>query len=74
MRSKSHFLCATVLTSMLVCTHAHAALQQGTRDDDVLIGKDDDRVEDLEIQPDPAGANQSLDRADVLEGFSATTC
>ena len=70
MRSKSFVLCAAALGTLLVCApHARAAHLQGTLNDDVLIGPDDDRVEDPEIQPDPAAANQSLDRADTLIGL-----
>lgn len=70
MRSMSYVLGATALaTCLAVAPHARAAFQEGTKNDDVLIGKDDDRVEDLEIQPDPAAANQSLDRADTLLGL-----
>jgi hypothetical protein len=71
MRSKSFVFCAAALGTLLVCApHARAAHLQGTLTDDVLIGPDDDRVDDPEIQPNPAAANQSLDRADTLIGLN----
>lgn len=45
-----------------------AALIEGGKRSDVLIGADDDNLENLEIQPAGTAANQSLDNADVLLG------
>jgi hypothetical protein len=71
MRSMSYVFGATALTACLAfAPHARAAYQEGTFGNDVLVGKDDDKVEDLEIQPDPAVANQSLDKADTLIGLA----
>lgn len=70
MRSKFFvFGLATVATALTLHGAAFAAYQQGTQRDDVLIGKDDDAVEDVEIQPDPNVANQSLNKADTLIGL-----
>lgn len=59
---------AFALTLTLQGVDVHAAYIQGTRRSEVLIGADDDNLNNPEIQPDPAGANQSLDNADVLVG------
>ena len=47
-----------------------AAVQQGTSDHNVLIGRDDDNVTnpDIQIVPSPPGANQSLNNTDVQIG------
>jgi hypothetical protein len=47
---------------------AQAAQIVGTGRSDVLIGRDDDNLDDLEIQPEGVAANQSLDNADALLG------
>jgi Ca2+-binding RTX toxin-like protein len=49
---------------------AWAAVQQGTSDHNVLIGRDDDNVNnpDIQIIPSPPGANQSLNNTDVQIG------
>jgi hypothetical protein len=46
---------------------AHAAFVRGTSGDDVLFGLDDDTQANVQIQP-PGAVNQSLDKADVIEG------
>jgi RTX calcium-binding nonapeptide repeat (4 copies) len=54
-----------------LCLHAspiHAAQIVGTSRADVLIGTDDDNVDDDEIQPAGVVANQSLNDADALLG------
>ena len=61
---------AALAATLVLPFHADAAYQQGSLRDDVLIGKDDDNVDDLEIQPDPNVANQSLNKADTLIGLS----
>jgi hypothetical protein len=48
---------------------ARAAYQVGTTRDDVLIGADDDNVDDPEIQPEGVAANQSLNNTDVQLGL-----
>ena len=61
---------ATFLTLALVL-HApttQAAELVGSSRSDVLIGRDDDNVDDLELQPEGVAANQSLNNADVLIG------
>jgi len=45
----------------------HAALVEGAKGAQLLIGKDDDRTDNLAVQAG-AGVNQSLNRTDVLEG------
>ena len=45
-----------------------AAFLVGSSHSDVLIGSDDDNVNDLEIQPAGTAANQSLNNADTLLG------
>lgn len=45
-----------------------AAEVVGTARSDVLIGKDDDNLDNDEIQPDGVAANQSLNNADLLVG------
>jgi hypothetical protein len=49
---------------------AEAAVQIGGTDSDVLVGRDDDNVNNPEIQPDPSppAANQSLNNTDVQVG------
>jgi len=61
---------ATVL-ALALALHAsttHAAQLVGTNRPDILIGSDDDNLEDPEIQPEGVAANQSLNNADVLVG------
>jgi Ca2+-binding RTX toxin-like protein len=45
-----------------------AAVLVGSVRSDVLIGKDDDNLDDAEIQPENVAANQSLNNADTLIG------
>jgi Ca2+-binding RTX toxin-like protein len=45
-----------------------AALLVGSSQSDVLVGSDDDNVNDAEIQPQNVTANQSLNNADTLLG------
>jgi Ca2+-binding RTX toxin-like protein len=61
---------ATALTLALAlhASTAHAAQLVGTNRSDVLIGSDDDDVDDPEIQPPGELPNQSLNDADVLLG------
>jgi hypothetical protein len=59
---------ATVLALALHASPIHAAQLVGTNRADVLIGSDDDNLDDLEIQPEEVVANQSLNNADVLVG------
>jgi hypothetical protein len=46
----------------------HAAQLVGGSRSDVLLGRDDDNLNDLEIQPEGVAANQSLNNADTLVG------
>jgi hypothetical protein len=59
-------LAVATLTALLTTT-PHAALLEGTPQADVLIGEDDDNINNPDLQLD-AAANQSLDNADVLLG------
>ena len=52
----------------LLTTATQAALIEGTKKADVLIGGDDDNVDNPLVQPAGTVANQSLDNADVLLG------
>src|SRR5881394_3057752 len=45
----------------------HAAFMTGTSGADVLIGLDDDSQANAQIQP-PGAVNQSLDKADIIDG------
>jgi len=59
---------AVFTLASLVTTPAQAALIEGSNKPDVLIGADDDNLNNPEIQPAGTAANQSLDNADVLLG------
>jgi len=58
---------ALATLTALITTTTQAALLEGTNQADVLIGQDDDNINNLFIQLD-ATANQSLDNADVILG------
>ena len=60
--------CALLALSALVTSSSQAALIEGTRKADVLIGGDNDNVDNPVIQPPGTAANQSLDNADVVLG------
>lgn len=61
-------LFAALLAVMFGLTHTtQAALIEGDRQPQLLIGTDDDTANNPEVQAG-AAANQSLDRADVIEG------
>jgi hypothetical protein len=59
------------VTFLIVLTgftyQTHAALSEAGQGADLIIGSDDDRQDNVAIQAG-AGANQSLNRTDVLEG------
>lgn len=64
-----------ILAVLVLCTlvlsltpPTQAALIEGTNKADVLIGADDDNLNNPEVQPAGTAANQSLDNADVLLG------
>lgn len=57
---------AMILVSLTVSVQA--ALVEGTHRSEVLIGRDDDNVNNTEIQPPGTVANQSLNNADALDG------
>ncbi len=64
---KGHLLAAAFCGLVGCAGTAHAAFVQGTSGDDLLFGLDDDNQANPQIQP--AGAvNQSLDKADIMEG------
>ena len=56
-----------VLLALAHPTEAQVRADQGPQ---LLIGSDSDRQDNLAIQADPAAANQSLNRTDVLRGGS----
>jgi Ca2+-binding RTX toxin-like protein len=59
---------ALAIALALHASPLHAAQLVGTSRSDVLIGSDDDNVDDPEIQPEGVVANQSLNNADALLG------
>ena len=59
---------ALLTLSVPVITTTQAALIRGTNEADVLLGADDDNLDNTVIQPLGTAANQSLDNADVLIG------
>ncbi len=61
-------LLAAALSTLVGTGAAHAAFVGGTSGDDVLFGLDDDTVTNPQIQPADVTANQSLDKADILQG------
>lgn len=64
---KGRILAAALCTLVGNANAVHAAFVQGTNGDDVLFGLDDDTQANAQIQPQGA-VNQSLDKADVVEG------
>ncbi len=65
---------AALLVAMLPATFSLAGAQTGSGDRcagtaDVLIGADDDNVDNPIIQPIAPPPNQSLNNADILQGF-----
>ena len=61
-------LCAAFVGAFLVTAHpTHAALVDGGRGPQLLIGLDDDKQDNVAVQAG-AAANQSLNRTDVLTG------
>ncbi len=69
---KKQMLTAFVLFTLAspVTTTTQAASIGGSNQADVLIGADDDNVNNPEVQPPGTAANQSLDNADVLVGMA----
>src|SRR5262245_51914069 len=63
---------AGLLTTSGSVPDAHAANQVGGSDHEVLIGRDDDNVNNPDIQPpnvpSPPGPNQSLNNTDIQVG------
>ncbi|MGH9119982.1 MAG: hypothetical protein ACRD0A_19570 [Acidimicrobiales bacterium] len=59
---------ATLATLALAPLGAGASVEKGGRGLDVLVGADNDNVNNTAIQPDPAGAKQHLDNTDLLTG------
>ena len=58
---------ALVLAAALAASPATAAFLSGTNGDDVIVGADDDNVDNPLIQVEGA-VNQSLDNADAIDG------
>ena len=67
---KKHTFTTFALAALtaFITTTAHAALIEGTEQGDVLIGQDDDNINNPEIQPPGTVADQSLQDADVMLG------
>lgn len=57
-----------VLLALTMPVAAQAAFQTGTDEADVLIGADNDNVDNPLIQPPGTAANQSLNNTDIQEG------
>jgi Ca2+-binding RTX toxin-like protein len=57
-----------VLLALTMPVAAQAAFQTGTGEADVLIGADNDNVDNPLIQPPGTEANQSLNNTDIQEG------
>lgn len=67
MGSTKRQIAAAVMCMLVGATAAEAAVVRGTGGDDLLFGLDDDSQANTQIQP-PGAVNQSLDKADVIEG------
>ncbi len=65
---KARILAAALCTLVGSASTAHAAFVKGTSRDDVLFGLDDDTQANAQIQPAGVAADQSLDKADLIEG------
>ena len=59
---------AAALSTLVGAGTVHAAFVGGTSGDDLLFGLDDDTVTNPQIQPAGVTADQSLDKADILQG------
>jgi Ca2+-binding RTX toxin-like protein len=68
MRANIRIATALAVGLALCASSARGAEIVGTPHADVLIGSDDDNVNDPEIQPPGTAANQSLNNTDVLIG------
>ena len=68
MDSRFRFMTALALGLALHASTIQAAVLVGGVRSDVLIGSDDDNLDDAEIQPEGVAANQSLNNADTLIG------
>jgi hypothetical protein len=64
---KGRILAAALCTLVGSVGAANAAFVKGTNGDDLLFGLDDDSQANTQIQP-PGAVNQSLDKADIMEG------
>ena len=64
---KGRILAAALCTLVGTAGAANAAFVKGTNGDDLLFGLDDDSQANTQIQP-PGAVNQSLDKADIMEG------
>ena len=68
MQTRIHIVTVLALSLALHASISQAAFLVGSNHSDVLIGSDDDNVNDAEIQPANVAANQSLNNADTLLG------
>src|SRR5262245_54630819 len=59
---------ALAFAATLAGSPATAAFFTGTNFDDVIIGADDDNVDNRLIQPEDVTVNQSLNNGDVIDG------
>lgn len=58
----------SVLLALTMPLAAHAAFQEGTDAPDVLIGADNDNVDNPVIQPGDSDVDQSVNNTDIQEG------
>jgi hypothetical protein len=68
MQAQIRIVTALVLSLALHAPAIQAAYLVGSNRSDILVGSDDDNLNDLEIQPAGVIANQSLNNADTLLG------
>lgn len=68
MQTKIRIMTALALGLALQASQIQAAELVGTHRSDILIGSDDDDLDNREIQPEGVTANQSLNDTDVLIG------
>ena len=68
MDSRIRIVTVLALGLALHVSTSQAAMLVGGSRSDVLIGSDDDNLDDAEIQPENVAANQSLNNADTLIG------
>jgi Ca2+-binding RTX toxin-like protein len=61
-------LAAAAVFMVAAAGSVHAALQQGSNNEDVIFGADDDNAANTAVQPEGVAAKQHLDNTDLLLG------